>query len=162
MGEIVTYSETFSQRSRSLLQLQILITKHYKMKRIVNINGKTKEEVLISKLEIENRDLKRQITELNQALQLQQTGVSGSVLSGIDLVKECAKIIVETQNGSVSLLQRRLDLSYNKASRIMDVLEEIKIVDQFSGEKKREVFIKNIEDLIPKLDEINVYNCRFV
>ena len=46
------------------------------MKRIVNINGKTKEEVLISKLEIENRDLKRQITELRQALQLQQTGVS--------------------------------------------------------------------------------------
>lgn len=45
------------------------------MKRIVNINGKTKEEVLISKLEIENRDLKRKITELNQALQLQQTGV---------------------------------------------------------------------------------------
>ena len=50
------------------------------MKRIVNINGKTKEEVLISKLEIENRDLKRKITELNQALQLQQTGVSGSDL----------------------------------------------------------------------------------
>lgn len=46
------------------------------MKRIVNINGKTKEEVLISKLEIENRDLKRQITELKQALQLQQTGVN--------------------------------------------------------------------------------------
>ena len=36
------------------------------MKIIVNINGKTKEEVLISKLEIENRDLKMQITELNQ------------------------------------------------------------------------------------------------
>lgn len=105
------------------------------------------------------------ITELykqDQALQLQQTGVSGSVLKGFDLVKECAKLIVETQNGSVSLLQRRLDLSYNKASRIMDVLEEIKIVDQFSGEKKREVFIKNLEDLIPKLDEINVYNCRFI
>ena len=98
----------------------------------------------------------------DQALQLQQTGVSGSVLKGFDLVKECAKLIVETQNGSVSLLQRRLDLSYNKASRIMDVLEEIKIVDQFSGEKKREVFIKNLEDLIPKLDEINVYNCRFI
>ena len=102
------------------------------------------------------------IAENNQALQLQQTGVSGSVLKGFDLVKECAKLIVETQNGSVSLLQRRLDLSYNKASRIMDVLEEIKIVDQFSGEKKREVFIKNLEDLIPKLDEINVYNCRFI
>lgn len=49
------------------------------MKRIVNINGKTKEEVLISKLEIENRDLKRQITELNQSLQLQQTSVIKSV-----------------------------------------------------------------------------------
>lgn len=45
------------------------------MKTIVNINGKTKEEVLISKLEIENRDLKRQIIELNQNLQLQQTAV---------------------------------------------------------------------------------------
>ena len=50
------------------------------MKRIVNINGKTKEEVLISKLEIENRDLKRQITELNQALQLQQNGVMACFL----------------------------------------------------------------------------------
>ena len=98
----------------------------------------------------------------NHTLQLQQTGVSGSVLSGVDLVKECAKLIVETQNGSVSLLQRRLNLSYNKASRIMDVLEEIKIVDAFSGEKKREVFIKNLEDLIPKLEEINYSNCRFI
>lgn len=53
------------------------------MKRIVNINGKTKEEVLISKLEIENRDLKRKITELNQALQLQQTGVIRSAFAVI-------------------------------------------------------------------------------
>lgn len=45
------------------------------MKRIVNINGQIKEEVLISKLEIENRDLKRQITELKHTSQLQQTGV---------------------------------------------------------------------------------------
>jgi hypothetical protein len=50
------------------------------MKRIVNINGQTKEEVLISKLQEENRNLKRQITELNQALQLQQAGVVRSNL----------------------------------------------------------------------------------
>lgn len=60
------------------------------MKRIVNINGKTKEEVLISKLEIENRDLKRQITELNQALQLQQTGVNRCFSIGkVVIIEDC-------------------------------------------------------------------------
>jgi rRNA maturation endonuclease Nob1 len=66
-----------------LVAVAKLITKHYKMKRIVNINGKTKEEVLINKLEIENIDLKRQITELEQALQLQQIGVSTCFLQDV-------------------------------------------------------------------------------
>ena len=63
------------------------------MKRIVNINGQTKEEVLISKLQEENRDLKRQITELTQALQLQQTGVIKSFYcnSETTLEKRCDK-----------------------------------------------------------------------
>ena len=61
------------------------------MKRIVNINGKTKEEVLISKLEIENRDLKRQITELEHSLQLHKTQVSGSDI--LEVINESMQLI---------------------------------------------------------------------
>lgn len=102
------------------------------------------------------------IAEKHQAFKLQQTGVSGSVLSGVELVKKCAEFVVETQNGSISSLQRQFNLNYNKAGRIMDVLQEIKIVGEFTGLKKREVFIENLEDLKIKLEEINFKNCRFV
>ena len=60
-----------------------------------------------------------------------------------DLFEEAARIIVATQQGSTSLLQRKLKLGYNRAGRIIDQLEAAGIVGPFEGSKAREVKIKD-------------------
>lgn len=59
------------------------------------------------------------------------------------LFEEAAQIIVQHQQGSASLLQRRLKLGYNRAGRIIDQLESVKIIGPFEGSKAREVLIKD-------------------
>ena len=66
-----------------------------------------------------------------------------------NLFREAAEIIVTAQQGSASLLQRKLKLGYNRAGRLIDQLEAAGIVGQFEGSKARSV---NITDLA-SLDE---------
>jgi len=60
-----------------------------------------------------------------------------------DLFEDAARVIVATQQGSTSLLQRKLKLGYNRAGRIIDQLEAAGIVGPFEGSKAREVKIKD-------------------
>ncbi|MDX9942258.1 MAG: DNA translocase FtsK [Bacteroidales bacterium] len=60
-----------------------------------------------------------------------------------ELFEDAARIIVATQQGSTSLLQRKLKLGYNRAGRIIDQLEAAGIVGPFEGSKAREVKIKD-------------------
>jgi len=60
-----------------------------------------------------------------------------------ELFEEAARIIVQHQHGSTSLLQRKLKLGYNRAGRIIDQLEAAGIVGHFEGSKAREVRIKD-------------------
>ncbi len=60
-----------------------------------------------------------------------------------ELFEEAARIIVATQQGSTSLIQRKLKLGYNRAGRIIDQLEAAGIVGPFEGSKAREVKIKD-------------------
>jgi S-DNA-T family DNA segregation ATPase FtsK/SpoIIIE len=60
-----------------------------------------------------------------------------------ELFEEAARIIVMHQQGSTSLLQRKLKLGYNRAGRIIDQLEAAKIVGPFEGSKAREVLVAN-------------------
>lgn len=57
------------------------------------------------------------------------------------LFEEAARVIVMHQQGSTSLLQRRLKLGYNRAGRLIDQLEKAGIVGPFEGSKAREVLI---------------------
>ncbi len=57
------------------------------------------------------------------------------------LFEDAARIIVQHQQGSTSLLQRRMKLGYNRAGRLMDQLEKAGIVGSFTGSKAREVLI---------------------
>jgi S-DNA-T family DNA segregation ATPase FtsK/SpoIIIE len=63
------------------------------------------------------------------------------------LFKEAAEIIVIAQQGSASLLQRKMKLGYNRAGRIIDQLEAAGIVGTFEGSKAREVLIPDIASL---------------
>lgn len=58
------------------------------------------------------------------------------------LFVDAATLIVQTQIGSTSHIQRRMKLGYNRAGRIMDQLEEFGIVGQTNGSKPREVLVK--------------------
>jgi S-DNA-T family DNA segregation ATPase FtsK/SpoIIIE len=70
------------------------------------------------------------------------------------LFEEAAQIIVQHQQGSTSLLQRRLNLGYNRAGRLIDQLEKAGIVGPFKGSKAREVLIQDIIQLENKLAEL--------
>jgi S-DNA-T family DNA segregation ATPase FtsK/SpoIIIE len=59
------------------------------------------------------------------------------------LFEEAARLIVMHQQGSTSLIQRKLKLGYNRAGRIIDQLEAFGIVGSFEGSKAREVLIKD-------------------
>jgi S-DNA-T family DNA segregation ATPase FtsK/SpoIIIE len=67
------------------------------------------------------------------------------------LFEEAARIIVSHQQGSASLLQRKLKLGYNRAGRIVDQLEAAGIIGPFEGSKAREVLIKDSMQLEEKL-----------
>lgn len=84
-------------------------------------------------------------------------GVSSVDLSERDaLFEEAARLIVMHQQGSTSLIQRKLKLGYNRAGRLIDQLEAAKIVGPFEGSKAREVLVKDeisLEQLLNELKE---------
>jgi S-DNA-T family DNA segregation ATPase FtsK/SpoIIIE len=68
-----------------------------------------------------------------------------------DLFEEAAKLIVIHQQGSTSLIQRRLNLGYNRAGRLIDQLEKAGIVGPFKGSKAREVLVHSEAELMEML-----------
>ena len=60
------------------------------------------------------------------------------------LFREAAEVLVIAQQGSASLLQRKLKLGYNRAGRLIDQLEAAGIVGPFEGSKARQVLVPDI------------------
>lgn len=79
-------------------------------------------------------------------------GSSGDIASASNqddsdpLYNEIVEFVVNTQKASASLLQRRFKLGYNRAARIIDVLEENGIIGPSNGSKPREVLVKLNQD----------------
>lgn len=71
------------------------------------------------------------------------------------LFEDAAKLIVQNQTGSTSLIQRRMKLGYNRAGRLMDQLEIAGIVGPSQGSKPRDVLIKTEADLQRHLENLN-------
>ena len=67
---------------------------------------------------------------------------------------EAARVIVSNQQGSASLLQRKLKLGYNRAGRLIDQMEDAGIVGPFEGSKPRQVLITDLNSLESLLSEI--------
>lgn len=91
-------------------------------------------------------------------------GLSDVDLSDRDaMFEEAARTIVAHQQGSTSLLQRKLKLGYNRAGRIVDQLEAAGIVGPFEGSKAREVYVKDefaLEQLLKELNGIQKEDMR--
>lgn len=64
-----------------------------------------------------------------------------------DMLEDAARLVVETQHGSTSMIQRRMKLGYNRAGRIMDQLEALGIVGPAEGSKPREVLYYGVDEL---------------
>lgn len=75
-----------------------------------------------------------------------------------DLFEDAARVIVQNQMGSTSLIQRRLKLGYNRAGRLMDQLQEAGIVGDNLGTKSREVKFKTEVELDQYLRSLNEKN----
>ncbi|MFT4698989.1 MAG: S-DNA-T family DNA segregation ATPase FtsK/SpoIIIE [Flavobacteriaceae bacterium] len=71
------------------------------------------------------------------------------------LFRDAAEVLVIAQQGSASLLQRKLKLGYNRAGRIIDQLEAAGIVGPFEGSKARQVLVPTLEALTQFLENEN-------
>ena len=83
--------------------------------------------------------------EIPEPLSEDEAGGGGSLdTHNLDpLFEEAARAIVVTQQGSTSMIQRRLSIGYNRAGRLMDQLEKAGIVGAAKGSKPREVLISD-------------------
>jgi S-DNA-T family DNA segregation ATPase FtsK/SpoIIIE len=78
-------------------------------------------------------------------------------LSNLDpMFEEAARLIVSAQQGSTSLIQRKMSLGYNRAGRIMDQLERTGIVGQAEGSKPRQVMLLDEYSLEQKLKSLGI------
>ena len=71
------------------------------------------------------------------------------------LFNECAELVVATGQGSTSMIQRKFQIGYNRAGRIMDQLEAAGIVGPYSGSKARAVLVTSDSELRSILEDIS-------
>ena len=74
----------------------------------------------------------------------QKSSLDNNIEDRDPMFREAAEVVVNAQQGSASLLQRKLKLGYNRAGRIIDQLEAAGIVGPFEGSKAREVMFTDI------------------
>lgn len=75
------------------------------------------------------------------------TSLDNDIAERDAMFKEAAEVIVTAQQGSASLIQRKLKLGYNRAGRIIDQLEAAGIVGPFEGSKARQVLVPDMYSL---------------
>ncbi|HEX5113295.1 MAG TPA: DNA translocase FtsK, partial [Saprospiraceae bacterium] len=75
-----------------------------------------------------------------------------------DMFEDAARLVIQNQHGSTSMIQRRLKLGYNRAGRIMDQLEAVGVVGPAEGSKPRDVLMFSEHDLDNLITKIRTRN----
>ncbi|MCP4252755.1 MAG: DNA translocase FtsK [Candidatus Scalindua sp.] len=81
------------------------------------------------------------LPEFSPELKIWQSPAKEDNSTKDELYEEAVRIILETQRGSVSLLQRRLEIGYSRSARLIDSMAEDGIVGEYKGSQAREVFV---------------------
>jgi DNA segregation ATPase FtsK/SpoIIIE, S-DNA-T family len=89
-------------------------------------------------------------------VETEESGIPDPLDDIDELFKEAAKVVVLHQQGSVSLLQRKLKIGYNRAGRIIDQLYNADIVGPFQGSTARDVKITDEEELHEIFHELGI------
>jgi DNA segregation ATPase FtsK/SpoIIIE, S-DNA-T family len=82
------------------------------------------------------------LPQFSPELKVWQGSLKGNDDAKDELYEEAVRIVLETQRGSVSLLQRRLEIGYSRAARLIDLMAEDGIVGEYKGSQAREVFVE--------------------
>ncbi|MFC1570811.1 DNA translocase FtsK, partial [Candidatus Omnitrophota bacterium] len=64
-----------------------------------------------------------------------------------DLYLEAVRIVIETKQASVSMVQRKLRVGYTRAARMIDIMEEEGIVGSYNGSKPREILVEDMSQV---------------
>lgn len=83
---------------------------------------------------------------VEEILAVQKKAQAGRKFEKDEVYEEAVKVVLETRQASVSMLQRRLGLGYTRAARIIDMMETGGIVGPYQGSKPRDILIANLEE----------------
>ncbi len=86
-------------------------------------------------------------------LKKQTKGSSGNVEDKDELYDEAVRLVVETNQASVSILQRRMRLGYTRAARLIDMMEQEGVVGPYAGSKPRELLVNREEWLMQNMSD---------
>ena len=73
------------------------------------------------------------------------SGAQGNGKQEDELLPEAVKIVLDSGQASISMIQRRLRVGYARAARLIDIMEQMKIVSGFDGSKPRKLLIDHAE-----------------
>jgi SpoVK/Ycf46/Vps4 family AAA+-type ATPase len=165
-AEIVDYTwykanKDGSRDLRYVGNFQIPIVKYGTI--IFNFRNKLSETYHVSNFELTQNfanDFKKYIGLFNYSSasnsQEELPNLIKPLLDSLDpLLREAATLIVTSQVGSTSLLQRRMKIGFNRAGRIMDQLEQLKIIGPNQGSTVRDVLVRDINTLTALFERYN-------
>jgi S-DNA-T family DNA segregation ATPase FtsK/SpoIIIE len=103
----------------------------------------------------ENQDVVTEEIEEDELAQSAQNGLEVSEFEGDEdpLYEEAKRVVMEYQKASASLLQRRLRVGYARAARLLDLLEQQKVIGRGDGAKAREVYVAREKSPLELLEQ---------
>ncbi|HLF17350.1 MAG TPA: DNA translocase FtsK [Candidatus Omnitrophota bacterium] len=94
----------------------------------------------------------QQAPSYNEAiLEQQKTGAIGSPQQQDEFYDEAVRLVIETNQASVSILQRRLRLGYTRAARLIDMMEQNGLVGPYVGSKPRDILVDREQWLLENM-----------
>jgi len=97
---------------------------------------------------------KQETPEYNESvLKPQSTSASGNGANEDEMYDEAVRVVVETNQASVSVLQRRLRLGYSRAARLIDIMEQNGIVGPYAGSKARDILVDREKWLVENMGQ---------